>query len=541
MSGQVLESESIFQERSWLRDVGVLIPLLVLYFSLAFYRLDHQSLWVDEVLSLTADELEQPLLARDRWLAGRGPLYPIILQLWMRWGTSEFALRSLSVLLGGIAVCLTYLLSLRFCTRQVALFSALLLATSPLLIWYSQEVRYVMLMISTALLATYTFHLALRAKRYGWWLLYGSSLLVAIAAFVVNIFLPVAHGLYLISSRLHRPLLRQWLVSLLPVLMVSMWWANDGRLWQLDGHFRNLSKHITISVPNLLAWEPTDRLPTVRRRAFELMALPYTFFTFSAGFSLGPSVPELHRSRSLAALAPHALMLFTCILLFGSLVLRGIMALRHRPDAGLFLGWWLAVPIIGALGLSSLVSSLTYNVRYVAMGLPAYIMILAGGIASARSHPMQMLLLAAVLLINGFSLANYYGDPRYSREDARAAARYLEGAAQPRDIILVVGNTTALQYYYKGSRPLVRWKHSVISDPSALVEHVQGLSEDHEHLWLVSIRPWQVDPDGRVKALVDTLYSRLHRQEFPSISIYTYQLRPTTAEMHPFSRGRGSR
>ena len=168
----VKESKLAPHAPSWHQHIAVLMPTLTIYFALAFYHIDHQSLWLDEVLSLLRADPEGAFLAPERWSPGHGPLYFRMLHLWARWGTSEFMLRALSTIFGAITVCLSYLMGLRLRGQRMAWIGATLLASSPFLIWYSQEVRYVMLMMAAALLAMYAFHRALFAKRPIWWLLH---------------------------------------------------------------------------------------------------------------------------------------------------------------------------------------------------------------------------------------------------------------------------------------------------------------------------------------------------------------------------------
>jgi 4-amino-4-deoxy-L-arabinose transferase-like glycosyltransferase len=198
-----------------------------------------------------------------------------------------------------MTVALTYLMGLRLCHRWAAASGALLLATSPFLIWYSQEVRYVTLMMAAAVFAMYTFHRALDAKRLGWWLVHGCSLILAIAAFVANVFLPLAQGLYLVCSPSRHPVLRRWLVCQLVVLALFAWWANDGAVDRGAGYWQRGLTQVTASKEQLRSVQRSERLVTGSAREFTAMALPYTFFTFSAGYSLGPSISELHVSRSL--------------------------------------------------------------------------------------------------------------------------------------------------------------------------------------------------------------------------------------------------
>lgn len=522
---QLAGSKQIPQAYPRYQHLTVLLPILVAYFCLAFYRLDHQSLWLDEVFSFLRADPEGTFLERQSWFAGHGPLYFRLLHLWAGWNASEFALRALSVLFGGAAVCLTYTLALRLFNRRVACFAALLLATSPFFIWYSQEVRYIMLMMAAALLAMYTFHRALTAKGTAWWVLHCCSLILAIGVFVVNIFLPVAQGLYLVWSPERRSLIRRWMACQMVVFALFVWWANYGYITQLGGYWQRLYVHVTTNPETRASIRPTERLMTGTPRDFTAMGMPYTFFVFSAGYSLGPSVRELHFSRSLATLLPHMPTIALCGFLFGSLFVFGILALRREPDSARLLVAWLMVPVIGTLAVSALIPAMAYNVRYVAMSFPAFILILAAGIAGFRRALLQGGLLTAVLLVNGLSLTNYYFDPGYSREDARAAAQYLETAADSGDAIVVVGSTAALKHYYKGELPIVALSERVVKDRAALATRLQELGKAHDHLWLVAIRPWWSDPKGITRTMLSEWYTPTARQELPGVEIHAYQLR----------------
>jgi uncharacterized membrane protein len=518
------ELEKTHQGYSWRQHLGVLTPILLVYFALAFYRITHQSLWIDEVASLIGADPNGPFWAREDWFSGRGPFHLRLLQLWTRWFTDEFAVRSLSPLLGGVAVCLVYMTGLRLCDRRIAQLAAVLFATSPFVIWYSQEVRYVILMIPAALLAMYAFNRILATTRLEWWLLYAGSLILAIGTFMMNILLPVVQGLYLIGSDSRHVVLRKWLVCQLLIFGLVIWWANGGHIGQLGGHWQKLRGAVTTSAEELHSLDSDERYSVGGSRQFEALALPYTFFVFSAGFTLGPSVRALHTSRSWAVLRSHLLILSVSSLLFGGLFLCGLVALWRHYTAWMFLALWLAVPIIGTLVAAALIPKVAYNIRYVAMSFPAYIFILAAGIAGIRRSVLRMTLLVAVLCVNGLSLANYYFDPTYSREDARNAALFLQEVTRPDDSILVIGNTTALKYYYSGETPVVTWSKEIIAEQSILEEHVQDLSKHHGRVWLVQNRPWEPDPRGVVKATFDTTFDLMEHKKFPGIDIYAYRL-----------------
>jgi hypothetical protein len=172
----------------------------------------------------------------------------------------------------------------------------------------------------------------------------------------------------------------------------------------------------------------------------------------------------------------------------------------------------------------SALTDMAYNVRYVAMALPPYLFILAAGIGSFRRTLIQIILLVSVLIVHGFSLANYYFNPRYAREEARSASQHLESVAYPEDIILVVGNPRAIRYYYKGDLAILSWDKTDIGDQSSMRNRLQEMSKSYGRLWLVEIRPWEQDPKRTIRATLDETHDLLEHTHFPGVDIYTYRL-----------------
>jgi mannosyltransferase len=499
------------KEWSWRQHLSNLLPILAVYFALALYGLDRQSLWEDEFLSLK--RLASPI---PIWKDGHGFLYFALLRLWVKLGTSEAILRSFSVLLGAAAVCLTYAVGSRLLKRRAAVIGTAVFATSPFLIWYSQEVRYITLMLVTTLLSMCAFHRLTSRPRLRWWLAYGSTTLLAFFSFLSTLLLPIVHGLYLLGAPPRRPLLRTWVLCQVVVFTLFAWWfVNGTHFWRAFVEVKNSNQQTFLNNPKLFPF--SGDFNNVRPAV-----VPYTFFALSTGFSLGPSPRELHADRSLAPLMPYAPMLFIVGVLYGGLLLSGLMALRSQRDSGLLLTLWVGVPILGAFGIAKLLN-IFYDVRYIAVVLPAYALLVAAGIVRFRRPVVQMMLLGAVLAVHGLALANYYFDPRYAREDTRSAARYLESMAGPRDGVLVVGTLSSLPYYYKGDPPLANF--GLLNGAGQLLpEQLRELSANHDRLWLVQIRPWQVDRAGKVKAALDGAYGVVERQHFPGVDIYSYRV-----------------
>lgn len=107
------------------------------------------------------------------------PLYYFCLKLWsLVFGTSEVALRAMSVTLGALAILLAFWLLKRWFGLRKAGVLTLFLSLSPLLIRYSQEMRMYMLAFLIVVGATLVLDVALKERRKWVWGLY--ALLVAL-------------------------------------------------------------------------------------------------------------------------------------------------------------------------------------------------------------------------------------------------------------------------------------------------------------------------------------------------------------------------
>ena len=120
--------------------VETLIILLALV--LRVIQLDYQPLWWDEGYSVffaTRDFLT--MLARTA-VDIHPPFYYVLMQIWiLLFGQSVVILRLLSVVIGIATIPLIYIVGRQLFSPRVGLIASLLLAVSPLHVYYSQEVR----------------------------------------------------------------------------------------------------------------------------------------------------------------------------------------------------------------------------------------------------------------------------------------------------------------------------------------------------------------------------------------------------------------
>jgi hypothetical protein len=109
------------------------------------YQLGRLSFWYDEVVTMRLARASGPAALIDRLFridATRAPLHPLLLQSWVGlFGASEAAARALSVLFGIATVLLVLDIGRVAFDSRTGLWSAWLAALSPVLIVYSREAR----------------------------------------------------------------------------------------------------------------------------------------------------------------------------------------------------------------------------------------------------------------------------------------------------------------------------------------------------------------------------------------------------------------
>ena len=169
---------------TWIRKGPVLeLAILLLAALTRFWRLDYHSFWFDEAVSLRW-AASDPAYTWDVTLQlvqeKHPPVYYILLHYWQALGgwfglaQHEVWLRSLGCLLGILTVLGVMLLATRLSGRRTGLLAGVLVAISPVLVWYSQELRMFQPATTALVWAAYALQRAwttpTRATRWLWWL-----------------------------------------------------------------------------------------------------------------------------------------------------------------------------------------------------------------------------------------------------------------------------------------------------------------------------------------------------------------------------------
>lgn len=484
--------------------ITILGLIMALGITVRLIHLGTQSFWWDEVYSAN---LASKSLIKVVSCFGQTPtLYHVVLHFWRILGHSDTFFRLLSVAFGIAAIPVIYALGKELFDARHGLLSAFLLAVSPFHLWYSQETRmYAMLiLVSLASVLFFIRFLHQRGRWSGpWWIL---TTALAIYTHYYAVFIPIFQVIYfVICRRAYRSLWRHFRLSLAAIILLG----------------------IPIVTVVFLGPRFSEILTQgAGGNPFRAFSLPYTFFAFSLGFSYGPSVAELHRSTSLAAVQPYWSHLIPPTIVFFIAFASGLGWLwrRREREKLVFFLLYLFIPMAGASIISSQLNVISYNVRYVSVIFPAYLLILAHGLLSTRRRILRWLLILVILGATVISIANYYFVPRYSKEDYRSAARFISAHAQQEDIILVT-HLVSFSYYYQGPVPARSffWSHAFYRK----LPEIQ--LSDYRRAWFVLSREWGSDPDGIVSSYMMRTFHTVQETTFANLSLSLFDLtRPGT-------------
>jgi hypothetical protein len=344
------------------------------------------------------------------------PLYFLLMRPWAALGESEFILRLFSVIWGTLSVALMVPVGRLLAGERVGLIAAVILATSPFHIWYSQEARMYTFLAFLVLLAHWFLIRNLHRPTAANWVGYGLAMAAAVYTHYLALLVLVAH--YTFFSLHYRRLRREFRSWLATSLLVGLAFAAWGRLVLRTGGFREAA----------ISWIPPAELTT-----------PFlSLLSLSAGPTIRTSDPAAWFVALLAAAA----------------LLAGIRSSwrrysdpTQRPPpllAARLVYYWLLVPPLLMLAISLPwpipERRAIYADRYLVQVLPALALGIALGLLwlqrRTRRPALAPILLVILIAANIPALANLYYRPEFGREDWRGALAHLEDQARPRDVVL---------------------------------------------------------------------------------------------------------
>ena len=487
--GQQLVKRPQEKTRQW-SVFFILTGLTLLALGIRLWDLGSQSFWQDEIITrMIIAPGWNGLVWRGASISSTPPLYYVLERLVFLKLPTEWGMRLPSALLGAITVPIFYLFARGLTDKRSAWIAALLLALSPFHIWYSQDARPYALFMLLALGATLAFVKLLQEPKKSLFVIY--TLLVTL-------------GIY------------THIMMALVLVVHLFWWLlqpKDSRpgLWTLAGCYLVAALSF---IPILPVFIQGLSVCYGIARPFSFLALPYTFFAFLSGFSLGPSTYALHHFSLTSAIKPHIAVFVFFLLIFPPCLFLGIKALWPRRQTLFLLLLWIFVPIM-LLAILAATTHHSYNLRYISSVIFPLLLICAAGLGSIRNRTFP-LLLVAVLLYQMAAIVNHFTNPKYVKSDFRRVAAVVNHYVDSNDAVYVIGHLKPFLHYFHNPRIKVVEQGAMRQEYSEIAKKLEETAKGHPRIWLVESRWEQYDPQAHAKA-----YCRVHFSPCPGVKLPT--------------------
>lgn len=390
------------------------LVILLLGFGVRVWQLDAESIWHDEGWSIRA--IHSPFGTPDD---NTPYVYYITGHLLWRLGAgnSAFALRYVSVLIGLVTVAVALYIGQRWFGHHGSWTFGFLIAISPLLWDYAQEVRaYVAVPLIALLLLLWVESLLhyprQRSIPHRLW---------------ISIWLTECVGLYTHN---------------LAVPLVAWTGLTVGVVWLFRKNWQRLITWCALHILLGIAYIPW--VMTQSPSGTNLNTPPQIGFTLARDIWYSYFLPVLAQVRD--AESPILIILAAII----SLVAIPFFVLKRPLQGGITLSQALLVPLFSTALL--LAAHIDFHPRYFIAGTPAALLVLVGGtqaISSVKIRNLSAIVIAILMgIISYQSLHDIHTTRTYQHDDFAAVAKYYANLPEDAVILIPFDDEPALQYYF---------------------------------------------------------------------------------------------
>lgn len=385
--------------------LALLIAITLVAALLRFYGLGNRGFWLDETFSMDPPHQTETNMA----------FYYFLLRLWVKLGTSEVFVRTMSVVFSVTTVPLLYAIGARLFGRKAGLLAAWLLALNAFHIHYAQEARAYALVVLMGAAATYLLVRNIQQPERTTWLLFGAFLALTVYTHLFAVFLIPAYLACLLC---------------LP-----------GRMIPWKGMLYSAVCFVCLTLPAVvlarmttydpLNWVPRTDWPIVR-----------SYLELNAG------------NGGLVLLILDGIILFVFILMMGRQWLQNGRTLENWGGA-VVLSWFL-VPFFLTLAVSAFRP--IFIPRFLLFTLPGFLLALSTALTRIRPRLLAWALGIGISLLGLAAVPDCYHLSGVM-DDWRLITSYVLDGAQPGDQVFLYPDYVSIPFeFYRGRRsPQPEW------------------------------------------------------------------------------------
>ena len=431
------DSESTPANKNTLWTYVFFLGVGAIAIALRIPELSSKGLWLDEAYSVLAARLPFMEMLEKLSRDATPPLYYVFLAPWVRlFGSGEAAARALSIVFSISGIALMGMLSFRYFSLRIASAVTLILAFTPMHIYYAQEARmYSLLALLGIALVFSGLEYLTRGSRLALILVALFSVLMLLTHNIAAWFVIGVNVAFLSLCGDRRRLLR-WLAAQTLAALIYLPWL----LIALEQVHEQ---------SEVLAWF---------RDYWEAKSLVGHFMTTIGTFALGSFPPYLAIQSPLPS-APF--------LRIGALLVMCFGMFRWRQSTGTrFIAVTVFTALLLSLGYSALYQPVHIPGRTDQAYLPLFALFLALGIEGLKPRFLE----GAVLLVGmvgSLTILQVYHDYP-TKNNSRTYLWELQANLNPGDIVITTGLTWAETAYY-----LERWEApaTVLPFPKTVEDH----------------------------------------------------------------------
>lgn len=483
----------------------ILAAILAAGFLLRLYRLDHQSVWSDEAVSITVSakplaSLTGLLIQRDR----QPPLHSYLLHfVFAAFGYGALQARALSLVLGALSIVALYLLARRLFDARTGLISALLLTVSQLGVAYSQEARPYSLLLLLSILAAYLFASALRLRNRLWWCAFVACAVLLMYTHYYAAFILIALCLAGILCRKRYPIPPAWWAwGLVVAALCYTPWLLSGAIQSMLARSGGTAHPGQVSSLSVRWYTPIAILNWFNNGKVLGFHASSPWWTYLLGGFLF-SVPAV-----LAIKEP-----------FRSKASRE--GGRRHTESIVFVCLLCVFPLLSVLAIGLIATF--YNIRFTVFVVGFYYVLVARGIAALRPGLLRYGLLVLLSAYSLYALRAMYFVPY--KENNRDAVAYVASAYTDSDCVIFWPEQ-------RGGGPSIYWQVYQWRHPGIRVRDLSGIRAeraDCRRVWLVVDRTWWKNLDTRRldlgRQLLEQYYSTRARKLYFGAEVVLYERR----------------